>query len=84
MTRTGDEKLFLQALIQLAAACVHLTRGNAAPGSRLLTIAREKLEHFGDAYARVNTDSLRRGIAAAQKRIAAGDAPGKAAKALQL
>jgi FMN phosphatase YigB (HAD superfamily) len=40
---SGDEKLFLQALIQLAAGCVHLERGNRAPGLRLLELAREKL-----------------------------------------
>ncbi len=39
----GDDRLLLQALIQIAAACVHLTRGNAAPGVRLLALAEEKL-----------------------------------------
>jgi predicted metal-dependent hydrolase len=84
MTSDGDEKLFLQALIQLAAACVHLTRANAAPGVRLLTLADEKLARFGDRYAGVSVDLLRRGIAHAQMRIAKGEAPGEAAKALHL
>ncbi|HKC26113.1 MAG TPA: DUF309 domain-containing protein [Thermoanaerobaculia bacterium] len=43
MRSTGGEKLFLQALIQLAAGCVHLERGNRAPGLRLVELAREKL-----------------------------------------
>ena len=80
----GEGKLLLQALIQLAAACVHLKRGNAAPGARLLTLADEKLARFGDRYAGVSMDLLRRGIAQAQMRIAKGEAPGEAAKALHL
>ncbi|MCM3875063.1 MAG: DUF309 domain-containing protein, partial [Thermoanaerobaculia bacterium] len=33
---TGDDKVFLQGLIQLAAACVHVGRGNPVPAARLL------------------------------------------------
>lgn len=80
----GDEKLFLQALIQVAAACYHLTRGNAAPGTRLLTLASAKLGRFGNDYAGVSVISLRRGIVEARKRLDAGAAPGEAAKALRL
>jgi predicted metal-dependent hydrolase len=72
MTRAGDEKLFLQALIQLAAACVHLTRGNAGPGIRLLSLAGEKLVRFGDDYAGVRVDFLGRGIVTAQEQLRAG------------
>lgn len=39
----GAEKMFLQGLIQLAAACVHLSRGRRAPGLRLADLARQKL-----------------------------------------
>lgn len=84
MESGGDAKRFLQALIQVAAACVHLGRGNGRPAIRLLTLADEKLARFGDAYAGVGVDSLRRGIAMAQERILAGDPPGHAANALQL
>ena len=80
----GDEKLFLQALIQVAAACYHLTRGNAAPGTRLLSLAERKLANFGDACAGVRLDSLRREIATAQAQLREGVAPGEAAKALRL
>jgi len=80
----GDEKLFLQALIQVAAACYHLTRGNAAPGARLLALAERKLAPMGNAYAGVRLDSLRRGIAMAQERLREGAAPGEAVKALRL
>jgi beta-phosphoglucomutase-like phosphatase (HAD superfamily) len=43
MRSSGAEKRFLQGLIQLAAACVHLSRGRLAPGRRLAALAREKL-----------------------------------------
>jgi len=62
---TGDDKLFLQGLIQLAAACVHIGRGNAEPGQKLLALARTKLDLFGDDEAGVNVDFLRKGIDAA-------------------
>lgn len=84
MESEGDAKVFLQALIQLAAACVHLTRGNAAPGMRLLSLAERKLELFGDAYAGVNTDFLRREIRQAAERVGRGDPPGEVAKTLRL
>jgi Domain of unknown function (DUF309) len=62
---TGDDKLFLQGLIQLAAGCVHIGRGNAAPGIRMLALAKAKLDRFGDDEAGVNVDFLRREIGAA-------------------
>lgn len=39
----GQERLFLQGLIQLAAACVHFEKGRQAPAARLLVLARTKL-----------------------------------------
>jgi predicted metal-dependent hydrolase len=84
MTSDGDAKVFLQALIQLAAACVHLKRGNAAPGMRLLALAAGKLDRFGEAYGDVRLDFLRRGIATAQEQLRDGAAPGEAAKTLRL
>jgi len=84
MTRAGDEKLFLQALIQLAAACVHLTRGNAGPGIRLLSLSGEKLARFGDDYAGVRVDLLGKGIVSAQEQLRAGVAPGDAVRTLSL
>lgn len=44
MPRTGAERVLLQGLIQMAAGCVHLSRGRRAPGLRLLELARAKLE----------------------------------------
>lgn len=61
----GDDKLFLQGLIQLAAACVHIGRGNATPGRHLLALAKAKLDRFGDDEAGVDVRFLRKGIGAA-------------------
>jgi hypothetical protein len=61
----GDDKLFLQGLIQLAAACVHIGRGNAEPGRRLLALAKAKLDRFGDDEEGMDVEFLRKGIEAA-------------------
>ncbi len=84
MTSEGDAKLFLQALIQVAAACVHLTRGNAAPGVRLLALADEKLARPGREFGGINRDFLRKEIGRAMERVGRGDAPGDAARAIAL
>jgi hypothetical protein len=84
MAAEGEAKIFLQALIQLAAACVHLMRGNAGPGMRLLALASAKLDRYGGAYANVRLDPLRRGIATAQEQLRAGAAPGDAAGTIRL
>ena len=47
----GDEKLFLQGLIQLAAGLVHLGRGNEAPARRLFSLALAKLSLYPSGYA---------------------------------
>ena len=84
MKSDGDAKLFLQALIQVAAACVHLARGNAAPGARLLALADEKLARLANPFGGINTDFLRKGIRQAEELLETGAAPGDAAKAIRL
>ncbi|MEO8054313.1 MAG: DUF309 domain-containing protein [Acidobacteriota bacterium] len=84
MKSEGDERLFLQALIQVAAACVHLTRGNAAPAVRLLSLADEKLARLGPRSGEINTDFLRKGVGRTLELLGAGAAPGDAAKAIRL
>ncbi len=54
----GDDRLFLQGLIQLAAARVHIGRGNLAPAARLLALAREKLARFEGNQAGLLVESL--------------------------
>ena len=61
----GDDKVFLQGLIQLAAACVHIGRGSASPGRRLLALAKEKLDRFGENEAGINLGFLRKEIGSA-------------------
>ncbi len=55
---TGDDKTFLQGLIQLAAARVHIGRGNPAPAARLLALAKEKLDRFEGDQAGIRIGSL--------------------------
>jgi predicted metal-dependent hydrolase len=84
MASEGDAKLFLQALIQVAAACVHLQRGNAAPGARLLVLADEKLARLGPRSEEIDRDFLRKEIGRALELLGSGAAPGEAAKAIRL
>jgi Domain of unknown function (DUF309) len=54
----GDDRVFLQGLIQLAAARVHIGRGNPAAATRLLALAKEKLDRFEPDQAGIRIDSL--------------------------
>ncbi|HSB62755.1 MAG TPA: DUF309 domain-containing protein [Thermoanaerobaculia bacterium] len=58
----GDDKVFLQGLIQLAAACVHIGRGNAAAAKRLLALAKDKLDRFGEEEGGIKLNFLRKRI----------------------
>lgn len=51
---TGGGKLFLQGLIQLAAAYHHVQRGTFRGGARLFKAALEKLERFPPGYLGVD------------------------------
>ena len=51
---SGDAKLFLQGLIQLAAAYHHLQRGTYRGGVRLFDAALEKLSRVPEGYAGVD------------------------------
>ena len=50
----GDEKLFLQGLIQLAAAYHHAQKGTFPGGVRLFDAALAKLSHVPDGYLGVD------------------------------
>lgn len=54
----GDDKVFLQGLIQLAAARVHVARGNPAPAARLFALAKEKLGRFEGDQAGIDVASF--------------------------
>ncbi len=61
----GDDRVFLQGLIQVAAARVHIGRGNPASAARLLALAKEKLDRFGDEEGGMNLGLLRKEMEAA-------------------
>jgi hypothetical protein len=61
---SGDDRVFVQALIQLAAGCVHLTRGNRAPAGRLFALARAKLERVPEEFSPFPLDGLRKALGA--------------------
>ena len=69
---TGPERLFLQGLIQLAAALVHLGRGKVEPARRLLAMALAKLQDAPDGFAGLSFSRLKDDIAAARARLAEG------------
>jgi uncharacterized protein len=73
LAETGDGKLFLQGLIQLAAAYHHVQRGTFSGGIRLFDAALEKLSRFPEG-----TRGIDRGEAVAaaiehRKKIARGE-----------
>jgi hypothetical protein len=61
----GNDRLFLQGLIQLAAGLVHLEKGRPAPGLRLLGLAREKLVRFPDGFGGIAVKQLEEALGAA-------------------
>jgi len=62
---SGEDRRFLQGLIQLAAALVHLERGRTAPAMRLFRLSREKLDPFPDGHGGLALDRIRAVIDAA-------------------
>ncbi len=84
MTSEGDAKLFLQALIQVAAACVHLSRGNGRAGGAAAGARGREARSPREPVGGINTDFLRKGIRQAEELLETGAAPGDAAKAIRL
>jgi predicted metal-dependent hydrolase len=78
---TGEEKIFLQGLIQLAAAYHHVQRGTFRGGVRLFDAALRKLEPFAGGYLGIDrTEAVAAAIEhrekiARQKNIDAGEFP---------
>lgn len=65
------EKLFLQALIQMAGAFHHFKRGNERGATSLLTAALRKLEPYPESFAGVEVATLRAEIVACLQALAA-------------
>ena len=68
----GDEKLFLQGLIQLAAAYHHVQRGTFRGGIRLFDAALEKLSRVPDGFLGVDRAEAVERAAEHRRRIAGG------------
>lgn len=73
LVAAGEEKLFLQGLIQLAAAYHHVQRGTWSGGIRLFDAAREKLAGFPPGYGGVDRDASMALAAEHRDRIDKGD-----------
>jgi predicted metal-dependent hydrolase len=59
LKETGPEKMFLQGLIQLAAAFHHHVRGNSRGRHSLLAAGLEKLGQFPDEHRGIAVEKLR-------------------------
>ena len=70
----GEEKVFLQGLIQLAAAYVHVRRGTYAGGVRLFDAALRKLDRFPDGHGGIDRASAVSAARVHRERIARGEA----------
>jgi predicted metal-dependent hydrolase len=64
LTLDGPEKLFLQALIQIAAAFHHLQRGNRAGTASLLRRAQMRLSHCPAVFGGIEVAPLREEVSA--------------------
>jgi len=70
-TRTeGEDRRFLQGLIQMAAACVHLEKGRTDPALRLSALALQKLEPFPASHGALPVAGFRAALRAAPRTAA--------------
>jgi predicted metal-dependent hydrolase len=70
---TGEDKEFLQGLIQLAAAYHHVQRGTFRGGVRLFDAALRRMEPFPPDYRGVDRAAAAEAAGRHRSRIAAGD-----------
>lgn len=73
LTASDPHKLFLQGLIQLAAAYHHVQRGTFRGGVRLFDAALQKLSGFPPNYANVDRESAVATALVHRERIARGE-----------
>jgi predicted metal-dependent hydrolase len=66
----GEEKIFLQGLIQLAAAYHHVQRGTFRGGVRLFDAALRKLAPFPSGYFGIDRDDVVKCAASHREKIA--------------
>lgn len=73
LVAAGDDKLFLQGLIQLAAAYHHVQRGTFRGGVRLFDAAFQKLGPFPDGHRGIDRAEAVERAAGHREKIARGE-----------
>jgi predicted metal-dependent hydrolase len=68
----GEEKRFLQALVQVAVALHHHSTGNLVGARSVLARARETLAQFPDAYCGLQVGELRHSLQVCNEALATG------------
>lgn len=74
---TGGDRLFLQALIVVAAACHKAKLGHAVGAVKLFTAADQKLGAFGDGYGGLAVAALQRDVTRALEACEDWEAGGR-------
>ncbi len=69
---SGEQRTFLQGLIQIAVAFYHLRRENFVGASRLLTAGMEKLSAFAPERDAVDVAALLTALEPLREELAAG------------
>ncbi|MBI3896320.1 MAG: DUF309 domain-containing protein [Acidobacteria bacterium] len=72
---SGDEKKFLQGLIQVAVAFHHLRHGNLRGARRLLAAGVDKLSGFGREEDSVDVAAILASLEPLQQQLNAGEVP---------
>ncbi len=62
MEERGERRLFLQALIQAAVGCYHLSNGNTTGAISQYQKSIAKLEQYPSSYLGVNAEDLASGL----------------------
>ncbi|MGN6184886.1 MAG: DUF309 domain-containing protein [Thermoanaerobaculia bacterium] len=73
LAATGEEKIFLQGLIQLAAAYHHVQRGTMRGGVRLFDASLSKLSPFPNGYLGIDRASVIERAIEHREKIARGE-----------
>jgi len=74
-TAPGEERKFLQGLIQVAVAFHHHSRGNVAGARSVLARARKNLARYPDHFAGVHLAELCAALAQCQVALDNGTSP---------
>lgn len=74
---SGPEKPFLQGLIQIAVALHHYSTGNLVGARSLLARGARQLNHYPDAYGRIDLGKLRAALGQWEAALSKGTPPPK-------